>query len=156
MLTFALPSYIYRYILPEISLFIAWVGCYNNLVQSHKNMKSLFKNNKEVELVYLFGSRATGRAGRNSDYDFAILLPPDGKKDYLKKQIFYMQKLEDQLHTSREDVLVLNEAPPRITHQVIKNGTVVFQKSDKTRVAFEVKMENMYLDEPYFIKRLTK
>lgn len=115
-----------------------------------QEIENLFKNNKEVELAYLFGSRATGKAGKNSDYDFAILLKTNGKKDYLKKQLFYMQKLEDQLHTSRVDVIVLNEAPPRITHQVIKNGTVVFQKSDRTRVDFEVKMENMYLDHKHF------
>jgi len=35
---------------------------------------AIFKGYSEVKLVYLFGSRASGKTGPLSDYDFAIYI----------------------------------------------------------------------------------
>jgi len=61
-----------------------------------------------------------------------------------------MKELSDLLHTTKVEVLILNEAPPRIAHQVLKYGKVVFQRNNRARVLFETKTENLYFDYQYF------
>lgn len=119
-------------------------------MKEQRILEDFFRKKKQVEIVYLFGSRAAGRAGPISDYDFAILLKKNGKRDFLDEQIFFTKELGGVLHTSNVDVLILNEAPPRVAHQVLKYGKVIFQRKNKSRALFEAKTENMYLDYKYF------
>jgi len=39
-------------------------------------LRSLFKKHRAIQLLYLFGSRATGKSGPASDYDFAVYVNP--------------------------------------------------------------------------------
>lgn len=47
---------------------------------SIKSLENIFKLSPQVKLVYFFGSKATGKSGPLSDYDFAIFL--DGLRRY--------------------------------------------------------------------------
>lgn len=119
-------------------------------MEKQREIEAFFKKKKQVQVAYLFGSQALGCAGPTSDYDFAILLKGNGKEDFLEKQIYFMKELSDLLHTTKVEVLILNEAPPRIAHQVLKYGKVVFQRNNRARVLFETKTENLYFDYQYF------
>lgn len=53
-------------------------------MSNNNKICAVFKIHPEIKSVYLFGSRATGKVVKNSDYDFSLF-----KKDiikYLKKK----------------------------------------------------------------------
>ena len=61
----------------------------------------------EPERVYLFGSKARGDAGPDSDYDLFVLVPDDAEESRQSSGLFY----EHQLGLSRgADVLVATRA----------------------------------------------
>lgn len=79
-------------------------------------------------LAYLFGSLARGNDARQSDVDIAVLLerlPGD--------LLGFTLTLIDELSAAlgdRVDLVLLNESPPLLRHQVIKHGLVIYSKSE--------------------------
>ena len=49
----------------------------------------------------------------------------------------------------RVDLVVLNEAPPLLTHEVIRAGLVIVCRDDDERVDFETRATARYLDTAY-------
>lgn len=41
------------------------------------------------------------------------------------------------------DLVVLNDAPPRLQHQVLKHGRRIFERDRAARVEFEVRGQNL-------------
>lgn len=79
-------------------------------------------------LVYLFGSQAEGTARSSSDVDVAILLPPGTPRDrFFEVRLALTNALMDALHQNALDVVVLNEAPPLLAHQVVKFGKIIYE-----------------------------
>ena len=77
-----------------------------------------------VELVYLFGSRATQTAGPLSDYDIGVYFsaaPDFNVKYHLEHQTGKI------LNTRKVDIVVLNRAPIELKYAVIATGTVIFE-----------------------------
>lgn len=79
--------------------------------------------------VYLFGSRAEGRAHRESDVDVAVLLDrsvypsADARWDLrvrLTSEVIYA------LHHNEVDLIVLNDVPPTLGRKVVRDGLRVF------------------------------
>ncbi len=111
-------------------------------------LRSYFKTRPEVRLAYLFGSQATGKANRLSDVDVAVLTDPSR----VKKNLPYGYKAElgtdlmKLLKTNRVDIVLLNEAPPFLRHQVLKTGKLLFANDQKTRVQFEAQEMSRYPD----------
>lgn len=114
------------------------------------------KTNKEIEVIYLFGSRATGRENQLSDYDFALLLDDkevktrDKPSFYHRKQLFYIHEIGSLIESKEIDVLILNEASPRVIHQVLKYGKAIYEKGGSLRATFEASAYNIYLDYKYY------
>ena len=102
---------------------------------------------REIQAAYIFGSVASGRARRGSDVDIAVLLHP--KSPHLKS-LNYRLRLGAEIATaigrSDIDLIVLNEAPPVLAHQVLSKGKLVFERSASARVKFQVETVNIYLD----------
>jgi Nucleotidyltransferase domain. len=48
-----------------------------------KDVKSLFMLYPEIKVVYFFSSRAVGKGGPLSDYDFAIYLDEKNRREFL-------------------------------------------------------------------------
>ncbi|HUY01026.1 MAG TPA: nucleotidyltransferase domain-containing protein [Candidatus Deferrimicrobium sp.] len=99
----------------------------------------------EFSLVYLFGSLAKRRLTPLSDIDIGILI--NKKCDFFNLQIELIGKFMDVLH-EEVDVVILDTAPPLLKFEVIK-GILLFQRDDKTRIEFEVKVRNEYYDTQY-------
>jgi len=95
--------------------------------------------------VYLFGSLAKRRLTPLSDIDIGILI--NKKCDFFNLQIELIGKFMDVLH-EEVDVVILDTAPPLLKFEVIK-GILLFQRDDKTRIEFEVKVRNEYYDTQY-------
>ncbi|MEM3786280.1 MAG: nucleotidyltransferase domain-containing protein, partial [Nitrososphaeria archaeon] len=54
------------------------------------------------------------------------------------------------------DLLILNIAPPMLKYQVIKYGKLLFSRSERVRVMFEVKALKEYLDLSRVLERYNK
>lgn len=104
-----------------------------------------------VVVVYLFGSRARGRAGTLSDYDIGVLLNENiPAKNFLDVRLNMMQIFSDFFKTDRIDIVILNEAPALLAMNIIGEGRVLFDFAREQRINFETKTTMKYLDRlPY-------
>jgi predicted nucleotidyltransferase len=100
---------------------------------------------EDVLAAYLFGSYAARTARPDSDVDVAVLLSGIDSE----ARFFRRLRLIDTLSTAcgREaDAIVLQDAPPILQHQVLKNGQMIFERDRRARVAFEVLAGKIYAD----------
>ena len=105
-------------------------------------VRRVLEERTDVRLAYLFGSVARGEARPSSDLDVGVVFSPIPAPAQL-----------DQLGTDLEaaagrpvDLVVLNEAPPLLTHEAIRGGRVIVCRDDDERVGFETRATARYLD----------
>lgn len=111
-----------------------------------QQLESVFKNYPEIKLVYLFGSRATGKSGPLSDYDFAFYLDEKDKKKMSDLKLVLMAKLGHLLKTDKIDLVILNMAEsPELKYNIIKEGKLIFEQ-EPFKVLVEPKILNEYFD----------
>lgn len=110
----------------------------------------------EIDAAYLFGSRATGRAGEDSDVDVALLLAEDVDLEedpmYRLRQLAALETLSGQ----RVDVVILNQAPLVLINQVLTTGELIFERNHHRRVRFEVRSLLAYFDFKPMLDRLNR
>jgi len=120
-------------------------------------LKNFFDGFEKVKLAYLFGSSVTGRAGKLSDIDIAVLL--DEKltaKERLKLELELISCLSSTLKTDKIEVVVMNEAPLLLKYNIIKNGIILKSADEALRVKKEAEILSRYLDRKYFEERRAK
>ena len=103
-----------------------------------------------IAAVYLFGSVARGESHAGSDLDVAVLLEPAPERGtYESLRLDLHAALESEL--GREiDFVVLNHAPPDLSHRVLRDAVLVIEPDPSARVRFEVRARNEYWDlKPY-------
>lgn len=101
----------------------------------------------EVLAGYVFGSVASGKQRPNSDVDIAVLVDEKLlKKNPLKYRLSLMMDLGAALKRADVDVVLMNEAPPALAYNIVAKGVLVFERSRSARVAFQVRMFNMFMD----------
>lgn len=101
----------------------------------------------DVIAAYLFGSYASGVPGPRSDLDIALLLDERVKsRDYGVIKLNIITGLMRLLSFNKVDLVVLNTAPPLLSHEVIKKGRLLFSRDEKTRLEYTVKATMHYLD----------
>lgn len=132
--------------------------CYNvfMLTEDQKQKIGKFVADKPVELVYLFGSRATGEVGPMSDYDFAVLFSEklDSQERFnLKLQV--MGFLTTLLKTDKVDVVDLLSAPVALCYNAVLPRGEIFVRSHDRLVDFETKITLKYFDRQKYIKAHT-
>ncbi|AOQ22675.1 hypothetical protein MTAT_26790 [Moorella thermoacetica] len=115
----------------------------NGLKVNLLNRVQHFFATRNIELAYLFGSRARGKAGPLSDYDFAILDPNMGRDDGYYRLILDLSAL---MGGASVDVVMLKFAPVELQYRVIKEGFLLYQKDVYTRVEFEGNVLSRYFD----------
>ena len=109
----------------------------------------------KINTFYVFGSQATGKATKLSDYDFAVLLddkvPAEKYGDYQIKIISELLRLVKSDHI---DLVILNnqKIPLLLKYNVIKDGKILFEKNKNKRVNVEVNILRRWLDWQYFEK----
>ena len=102
---------------------------------------------REIQAAYIFGSVVSGRARRDSDIDVALLL--NENSPYLKTLDYRLRVATDisrAIGRPDLDLVILNDAPPVLAHQVLSKGKLIFERSRTARVAFQVRAVNLYLD----------
>ena len=112
-----------------------------------------------VQAAYLFGSRATGKAGKLSDYDFAVLLDEKkvSGKQYPKYKLEIISDLLRMIKTDHLDLVILNNSktPLFLKYNVIKEGKIIYEKNKTAvneRKNLEFNVLRKWLDEQYFEK----
>lgn len=105
-----------------------------------------FSRQADVVAAYLFGSVARGQETHLSDVDIAVLTQNDAQGE---RRLERMLKLTADLEafTDREvQVTLLNQAPPFLAYQVIREGQRLYERNLDERVAFEVRVMKEYFD----------
>lgn len=97
-----------------------------------------------VRMLYLFGSRAAGREGPNSDYDVAVLADPAVDGPTLRSELAH--ELTKALGTECIDVLILNRAPVELAYAVVATGRRLYEADLATRVEYEAGVGSRYAD----------
>jgi len=111
----------------------------------------LISDDQDVLVLYLFGSGAQNCLQPLSDIDFGILLSRRfSKKQRLKKQIELLGRFNDFFGTDEIDLVVLNDAPPRLSFNILKDGKLLFLRDKKAIIDFREQLLNYYLDFKYF------
>jgi predicted nucleotidyltransferase len=115
--------------------------------QELDSIKRVFDSYAEIKLAYLFGSRATGRVGPLSDYDFAVYF--DEKMPSLKMfdlKLRLMAEIDSFLKRDDTDVVMLNsEGNPVLRYHAIKYGQLIFER-DSHRMVVEPRILSAYFD----------
>ncbi|MEM3398050.1 MAG: nucleotidyltransferase domain-containing protein [Nitrososphaerota archaeon] len=109
-----------------------------------RDLETFFDKEDEVLVAYLFGSYARGDQTAESDIDIAVLLSTPSHR-VLEYYLHLINELS-RVSGGEVDLIILNTAPPLLKHQVIKNGIVVYRRDEKTRIEFEARAEDEYLD----------
>lgn len=123
-----------------------------------KKLQVLFKQYPKIKLVYFFGSRAIGKAGPMSDYDFAFYFHEKNELEMFKLKTTLMAKIGLILKTDKVDIVILNLIEkPELKYNIIAYGQLIFEK-EPFKVIIEPKILNEYFDFHIMLKRygLTK
>jgi predicted nucleotidyltransferase len=118
-----------------------------NADQVKFRLVGFFETRHEVIFAYLFGSVARGNAGPLSDIDIAVYLDPlqlPKKTGYG----FHSELLVElqALLANDTDLVLLNQASTVTKYQVIKNGMLIFCRSEESRRDFHDHTVKAYLD----------
>jgi len=123
-----------------------------------KKIEPIFELYPEIKLVYFFGSKAVGKSGPLSDYDFAVYLDEQDKKKMVDIKFNLQDKIGRILKTDKIDVVILNIVEsPEMKYQIIKEGKLIFKK-EPFKLLIEPKILNEYFDFHFMLLRhgLTK
>ena len=104
--------------------------------------------NAGAELVYLFGSQPRGKAWAESDVDLAVLLGPSVPEErYGAVRAQLISELMSVFGSNDVDVVTMNQASPLLTYAgVIQAGRLLFEKDRLSRIQFEVRAFQEYVD----------
>ena len=115
-----------------------------------------FSSKDSIILAYLFGSTVRGDTGKLSDVDIGVMLDDKlSKKDRFDMELELISEISILIKKNKIDLIVLNEAPLLLSHNIIKNG-IILKSNEIERVKFETKILSMYMDEKYYINRHTQ
>ncbi len=113
-----------------------------NIQEITNRLSNIWQDFKEVKIVYLFGSYATGEERPTSDIDIAVFAPELILDDYLK----LWAKVTGLLGTEKIDLVTLSDKPPAFRYQVIKEGKVIYCRNEYLLNDFELKTWQTYMD----------
>ena len=100
----------------------------------------------DVLAAYLFGSYARGDARPDSDVDLAVLLSTTDEMERFERRLELIGAVGEVLGRRSADLVVLNDSPPLLTHQVLTHGRLIAERDRMARVEFEVRAGKIYAD----------
>lgn len=101
-----------------------------------------FRDNDNIELAYLFGSRASGKHAPNSDYDIGLKL----KNEISFEDKFFMEvNIRKILNTQALDLVLIDQAPLVLKFNIIC-GKCLYSTDSTLRVEFEANTMSRYYD----------
>ena len=124
--------------------------------EDQKNKIIAIVQDLPIEVLYLFGSQATGHASLSSDYDFGVVFANGlDKKTCFDMRLQLIGIFTDILN-KKVDVLDLLISPIRFQYEAIKPRMDIYVKNKLIRDDFENLILRDYLDQMYYLKKTTK
>lgn len=109
-----------------------------------------------VAAVYLFGSRAAGRAHRESDVDVGVLLRRvhfATARDRFDEGVRLASWLAAELRFPAIDLVVLDDAPPGLAARIVAGGTPLYVADAELEHAFRRDAQLRAADIAPFLRR---
>ena len=120
-------------------------------------LEKFFQAHDCVELAYLFGSAAKGKAGALSDIDIGVYLSAGMTKAQRdQKRLELIAKLTTTLKNDRIDLLIINDTPPVLNFEIIKPNVLVLARDHDLKLDVEQRIMSRYLDRKYHEDFLNK
>lgn len=119
-----------------------------------KNLVEEAAQKYSLELILLFGSRASGRSHRESDFDVAYL----GQNDLsLQKEAELIIDLSHVFKNENIDLVNLKKAPPLLAYAVFQNARVIYEKRPLLYASQRVYAFKKYVEsKPLYQERFAK
>ncbi len=111
-----------------------------------KRLSPSFSKYGEVDVAYLFGSRARGNFTEESDFDFAILLSRNFNDPYDLVRLIHDLAVALGVKDEKINLVILNDASLELAYKVISEGIIIYERNVEKRVDFEVNTLKFYLD----------
>ena len=119
--------------------------CYLLAVQIPRSISEIISrldNRWGLDALWVFGSRATGTARTDSDWDLAALF--HARPDPV--ELFGLRSEFEQLAGVPVDVIDLDRASPVLTRQVVKHGELAVENNRRRRIDFVAHVPGRYED----------
>jgi Predicted nucleotidyltransferases len=117
----------------------------------HK-LNQYYRANEEVLFGYLFGSFAKNRSRSRSDIDIAVYLSNYHRESAYENKMKDILALQD-IFKRPVDLILFNEAPPLLKHEIFKTGIIFIEREHFTLVEYKVRNYHQYLNQLYIINR---
>ncbi|OIO83224.1 MAG: hypothetical protein AUK32_10410 [Candidatus Aquicultor secundus] len=119
-----------------------------------EKIRRVLEPDKNILLVYLFGSAVTGKYHAGSDIDIGVLLRscPD-RLLCVEESLLLSDKLANALATDKIDLIILNIADPLLSFEVATKGMLVFEQRSGLADEFRLKAVKMHMDARKFFEQ---
>ena len=112
---------------------------------------SMATNDPDVVALFAMGGMARNQLKPLSDIDFAVLLDEHlSRKQLFDQHLTLIGKLNSIFQTDEVDLVLLNSAPYRFVHEIIKTGRLLYCRSKHDLIDFNEHSQRLYLDFKYF------
>lgn len=129
-------------------------GMQPNIATIAKKLTPVFRAEPSVLSAWVFGSRVTGRARKDSDTDVAVLL--DSKLDANARfdlRLRLMGAVSKKLKTNALDLVVVNDLQAILfRYVIISEGQCIYGEKNGDRVDYECKTMSEYFDFAPFLE----
>ena len=124
--------------------------------EKYSEIKEIFRQNSVI-LAYVFGSQANNTSNKESDLDIAILLPPElTKMKRFNIRIKVAEKLS-RIFKMPIDLVVFNDLKSLFfKFIIIKEGKLIYSKTQSDQLDFECKLMGEYFDFKPFLELQNK
>ena len=100
-------------------------------------LNGYLQKHPEIEVAYVFGSLAQGKANALSDIDIAIITDSQQINNKTYRYGYKAEILTDLiklLKTNNIDLVILNEANTLLKHRVLYHGKLIYSKNERKRI----------------------
>jgi len=120
--------------------------------ENQRKIRDLF-NRKEVVVAYLFGSLVKKEISPLSDIDLAVYL--DERIPRNRQNEVHMTLLNELITILGDDLdlILMNSADLLMNFNIIKEGEIIYQRSETEKVMIESEIMDRYMDMRYYHKR---
>ncbi len=114
-------------------------------------MVDLLSADPDVIALYEFGGLAKGPLKPLSDLDIAVMVSNMLTNiERFEKQLQLLSTLNRLFRTDEIDLVLLNDAPSRFAHSILKDGKLLFCRDLKVLVNFTEYIRKRYFDFIYY------
>jgi predicted nucleotidyltransferase len=109
---------------------------------------------EDVVALYFFGSLSKGELKPLSDLDLALLLKANlNREKMFARQLDLMGIIAQELGTEEFDLIILNTAPLRFAHRILRDGKIIFVKDPQQLGDFREGVVKKYIDFLYYRRK---